>query len=545
MTDLAYSHKDKQEFHLVSDADSDMSLDVADSLNLSSSSSHLASHADLASMSLHQVKGNSLAASVSEHELAQTKLNVPNYEQNHGSFEEVHGAIAGLYENEDGEDSSSLSSTLKNLSYTNALTMSAQISSEASAHETKSVLPGHDVAPEELAREIRNIVVELKEQDAHLPHQHLTTSSYLKEHQHADNFLSRCYHSVRSIFLPAPMASVIPDTCACHNAVASVSHSEGVLSGGWSSAGGSNGTSGINHETNVRPHGLSGSAAAHHDDTLEDEALFADTYVTAGSANEDLALKAKLLATLGWRMASVGAETRLIVQSVKKMAHDLGCKNIDLSISRDGITVKLRRGHAIAVEFKEIKHFAINMHSLARLHQICLCVSEGKLTDPNKIFMAIRAVRPRHYNKTHLVWIEAVAGACFAYLNGGNLAVCCSAFLGGLFLMYYRFSFIRRGFFESFTFMMSAFIGSLIAGLVCQYGFKASHADVLLAATATTLLLVPGFPLINGFLDIFKGHVPIGLTRLVIAVVLVIAASVGLLTSTYITAIMATIIPVA
>lgn len=268
--------------------------------------------------------------------------------------------------------------------------------------------------------------------------------------------------------------------------------------------------------------------------------LLPDKFVTGEG---ELALKAKLLATLGWRMASYGAETRLIVQSVKKMAHDLGCHSVDLSITRDGIIVKLRRGYEVAVEFKEIKQFAINMDALARLHHICLFVSDGKLTDPKKIYHAIRAVRPRHYSRNQLIVIEALAGGCFAYLNGGTLAVCLSAIIGGLFLMYSRFAFIKRGFFESFTFMLSACIGSLIASLVCHYGFQASADETLIAATCTTLLLVPGFPMLNGFLDIFKGYVPIGLTRLVIAVVLVISAAVGLLTTSYLTSLLITYLP--
>lgn len=268
--------------------------------------------------------------------------------------------------------------------------------------------------------------------------------------------------------------------------------------------------------------------------------LLPDKFVTGEG---ELALKAKLLATLGWRMASYGAETRLIVQSVKKMAHDLDCHSVDLSITRDGIIVKLRRGYEVAVEFKEIKQFAINMDALARLHHICLFVSDGKLTDPKKIYHAIRAVRPRHYSRNQLIVIEALAGGCFAYLNGGTLAVCLSAIIGGLFLMYSRFAFIKRGFFESFTFMLSACIGSLIASLVCHYGFQVSADETLIAATCTTLLLVPGFPMLNGFLDIFKGYVPIGLTRLVIAAVLVISAAVGLLTTSYLTSLLITYLP--
>lgn len=258
-----------------------------------------------------------------------------------------------------------------------------------------------------------------------------------------------------------------------------------------------------------------------------------------------LALKAKLLCTLGWRMAQCGAETRLIVQSVKSVAHRLGCSSIDMSLTREGIIIKLRQGNKICVEFKEIKGFAINMDSLDRLHKLCLKVASGELTDPKKIFLAIRAVRPRHYKHNHLIFIEAIAGACFAYLNGGDFAVCTSALFGGLFLMYARFMFIKRGFFEAFVFMLAAFVGSLISMLTAHYLFKSDNPQVMLAATATTLLLVPGFPLINGFLDIFKGYVPVGLSRLVIAVVLVIAAAVGLLFTTYLGKAVIDLIPLA
>lgn len=313
------------------------------------------------------------------------------------------------------------------------------------------------------------------------------------------------------------------DNRSCNNSVAKQNHAYTQASHALSAAS----------KSKSSAHALKDANGVHLE-CVEDEALFADTYVTPGSDNEDLALKAKLLSTLGWRMASVGAETRLIVQSVKKMSHDLGCRNIDLSISRDGIMVKLRRGSNIAVDFKEIKHFAINMDSLCRLHQICLRVSNGSLSDPHQIFLAIRAVRPRHYQHNQLVFIEAIAGGCFAYLNGGNVAVCLGALIGCLFLMYYRFLFIRRGFFESFTFMLCACIGSSVAALCCHYLFNGTQSNVMLAATASTLLLVPGFPLINGFLDIFKGHVPIGLNRIVIALVLIVSAAVGLLMTSFI-----------
>lgn len=276
---------------------------------------------------------------------------------------------------------------------------------------------------------------------------------------------------------------------------------------------------------------------------LGEEILYVDTFVSPGSANEDLALKAKLLSAFAWRMASAGAETRLIHQSVKKMAHDLNCHQIDLNITRDGILLKLKRGRVVSVEFKEIRRFAINMDSLERLHQICLDVSNGKLSDLNKIYLAIRAVRPRHYSHNLLILIESLACAAFAYLNGGNLPIGISAFIGGLVLMHARFSFIKKGFFESFTFMLSAFLGSLCAASLCHYVFDLTRHEAVLSATATTLLLVPGFPIINGFLDIFKGYVPIGISRLVISTVLITSAAIGLLMTHYILSFITTVIP--
>ena len=50
---------------------------------------------------------------------------------------------------------------------------------------------------------------------------------------------------------------------------------------------------------------------------------------------------------------------------------------------------------------------------------------------------------------------------------------------------------------------------------------------------ATTLLLVPGFPFMNGFLDVFKGYMDVGISRLINASVLIMAAAIGLIGTVY------------
>ena len=75
----------------------------------------------------------------------------------------------------------------------------------------------------------------------------------------------------------------------------------------------------------------------------------------------ELSLKAKLLCTLGWRMALCGAETRLIIQSVRQMGVVLGLSEVDLGLSRTGLVVKVHSGSEYSVEFKEISAFGILM----------------------------------------------------------------------------------------------------------------------------------------------------------------------------------------
>ena len=248
----------------------------------------------------------------------------------------------------------------------------------------------------------------------------------------------------------------------------------------------------------------------------------------------ELSLKAKLLCTLGWRMALCGAETRLIIQSVRQMGVDLGLSEVDLGLSRTGLVVKVHSGSEYSVEFKEISAFGINMSSLTDLNRICLDVSAGKLRDPKEIFQAIEAVEPKHYNQKLLTVIESLAAGLFAFLNGATLQVMACSVIGGLLLMIVRFSLLKRGFFESFAFMCSAFCGSFLALFAAKLLFNLSAEQTSLALMSTSLLLVPGFPYMNGFLDIFKGYVDMGISRIIHAFVLTSAAAIGLIGTVFI-----------
>lgn len=242
-----------------------------------------------------------------------------------------------------------------------------------------------------------------------------------------------------------------------------------------------------------------------------------------------LTIKAKLLCTLAWRLAQAGAETRLIIQSLYKVSKALDVHCQEIGINRSGVIVKIQNGDESAIEFKEIKFFGINMSQVSKLHRICLRVERKELVDLRQIFHEIRAVRPVHYPKNLLIFIEALAGVAFAYLNGASVTASCCAFVGGLVLMFTRFFFIKRHYFENFAFMISAFCGCLVTYVFAKYVVNLPQNEISVPIIATCLLLVPGFPFINGFLDMFKGYIDTGVIRLLHALVLTMSAAIGLI----------------
>lgn len=249
----------------------------------------------------------------------------------------------------------------------------------------------------------------------------------------------------------------------------------------------------------------------------------------------DTALTAKALCALAHDLTVSGAETRLIVQSVKEVAADWQVPDLALGVTSTGITVQAGQGADSCCCFAEVKEIGINMSAVRALHRLCLTVKSGELSDPSVFLQRLQELKsqPQGYDQRLIVLLESIAAGAFAYLNGGGLKCALAAMLGGLLLMLLRLIMLRRGFFSSFVFVVAAFGGSLTAAALGRLGFNMPPEDCALAATCCTLLLVPGFPLMNGFLDVFKGYVDIGINRLFRGSVLIICAAIGLIGTLY------------
>ena len=244
---------------------------------------------------------------------------------------------------------------------------------------------------------------------------------------------------------------------------------------------------------------------------------------------EEIKLKGEILCAMGTALAKCGAETRLIINLTEQLARSFKLSHCELNINRSQMTVNISEDGERFYFSGKIPAFGINMSALTSLNRICLDIISGKITNLEQIKNTILTLQGKTYGKNKLIFIEAVAASAFAYLNGGVLKVALAAFLGGLVLMSVRFSLTKAGFFPVFTFMCAAFFGCSTTFIASEYLLDSQYEEIKLSVMATTLLLVPGYPLMNGFLDIFKGYLETGIFRLQHAAVLITAAATGLL----------------
>ena len=122
------------------------------------------------------------------------------------------------------------------------------------------------------------------------------------------------------------------------------------------------------------------------------------------------------------------------------------------------------------------------------------------------------------------VWIlVGLANASFCRLFGGDLCAVCIVFSATLVGFSLKQELQKKGLNHYIVFILSAFMASLCASSALIF-----NADADIAIATSVLFLIPGVPLINGVIDIVEGHILLGLSRIINALLLVICIAIGL-----------------
>jgi uncharacterized membrane protein YjjP (DUF1212 family) len=119
--------------------------------------------------------------------------------------------------------------------------------------------------------------------------------------------------------------------------------------------------------------------------------------------------------------------------------------------------------------------------------------------------------------------LASFANASFCALFGGDWFSKCIVFSATLIGMFAKQRMQLRKVNPFITVVLSAFIASFAASTSIVFN---TTSDVALATSV--LFLVPGVPLINGFIDIMEGYIIIGMARLLHAFLLVLCIAIGM-----------------
>ncbi|HSQ41565.1 MAG TPA: threonine/serine exporter family protein [Fibrobacteraceae bacterium] len=117
----------------------------------------------------------------------------------------------------------------------------------------------------------------------------------------------------------------------------------------------------------------------------------------------------------------------------------------------------------------------------------------------------------------------SLANASFCKLFGGDPMAVVVVLVATLLGFSLKAQLQKQGVNHFINFMISAFVTSFVAS--ASLWLHCSHE---IALATSVLFLVPGVPLINGVVDIVEGHVLIGFSRLVNALLLILCLAIGL-----------------
>lgn len=116
-----------------------------------------------------------------------------------------------------------------------------------------------------------------------------------------------------------------------------------------------------------------------------------------------------------------------------------------------------------------------------------------------------------------------LANASFCRLFGGDWTAMSIVFTSTLVGFAAKQRMQAHGLNHFLTFIISSFLASLCASIALRFDCTSETA-----LATSVLFLVPGVPLINGVIDIVEGHVLIGCSRLIGALLLILCIAVGL-----------------
>ncbi|BDP31486.1 threonine/serine exporter ThrE family protein [Vibrio vulnificus] len=241
----------------------------------------------------------------------------------------------------------------------------------------------------------------------------------------------------------------------------------------------------------------------------------------------------RLVAQAGQMLLAHGAESTLVGDIMRRIGIASGVSEVEVALSANALVVTtVMDGHCITTTRSCVDR-GINMKAVTEIQRICIMMEKGVL-DPMMAQRKLNNISPERYDRWLVVFMIGISCASFARLAGGDWAVFAMTFLASACGMIVRQEIGHRHFNPLLNFAATAFVTTLISAqaVILEIG---NLPTVVMASSV--LMLVPGFPLINSVADMLKGHINMGIARFVMASLLTLATSLGIVAAMSVTGI--------
>ncbi|MBF4334694.1 threonine/serine exporter family protein [Vibrio anguillarum] len=239
----------------------------------------------------------------------------------------------------------------------------------------------------------------------------------------------------------------------------------------------------------------------------------------------------RLIAQAGQMLLAHGAESTLVGDIMRRMGAACGMSEVEVSLSASSLVLTtVYDGHCITTA-RRCPDRGINMRVVTQVQRICIMMEKGIL-DYSLAQKKLNQISPERYNRWLVVVMIGLSCAAFARLAGGDWTVFTMTFIASAAGMIVRQEIGHRQFNPLVNFTVTSFVTSIISAqaIIYQLGNKPT-----IVMASSVLMLVPGFPLINAVADMLKGYINMGIARFVMASLLTLATSLGIVAAMSVT----------
>lgn len=179
---------------------------------------------------------------------------------------------------------------------------------------------------------------------------------------------------------------------------------------------------------------------------------------------------------------------------------------------------------------KRIMHYGVNYSIVSSISILTWKITEEQFSIP-EIESRLQSIsKENSYPEWFKFLMIGFATAALSKIFSGTNLEFIVAFLAAVLGMYVRKIFLVRKFNVNICWFIGAFVSTCVVNFCRFVGMGEYHA----ALTACVLWLIPGVPLINGFLDIFSGHIVSGWAKTSMGILMVFMIAVGFYLSLFI-----------